>query len=148
MNLGALTEVRAEPAGASQPVQFASARPRNDEPVAAHDVALDGAGVLQQERALPAGHLAGDPLDAAEALLDVDPGQTRSLRGTVVRHGLVLADGDDGVRANCPVAGIAHVAYLPVRTCRGPIRGLLWHGTQCSEPNRPGRRRAQDCLRC
>src|SRR6266540_5061518 len=139
MNLGALSQVGAEPARAAQPGQLAGAGPRHHEPLAAHDVALHCAGILQQERACPVGDRAPDPLDAdkagrpvgaaglqefhhavaldvaAEALLDVDPGQDRPLGRLFVGRGLVLVHGDDRVRAHRPSAGDAHT-FLPFVT--------------------------------
>src|SRR6516162_10177701 len=73
VDLGSLAEVRGEPAFAAQPSQLARSRPRDHEPVAADHLALDGPGVLQQERARTARDRAGDPLDPDEARRAVRP---------------------------------------------------------------------------
>src|SRR5256885_119940 len=123
MDVRALAEVRLEPAGTAQPDQVAGARPRYHEPLAVHHVARDRTGVLEHERARPAGHGTGDPLDAhearrpvrtghlkelghtvtldvaAEALLDVDPREDRTGGRLLVCRRLVLVDGDDPGRS-------------------------------------------------
>src|SRR5579864_9747118 len=67
VDLGAFAQVRAEAALAAQSGQLAGARSGDHEPVAADDAALDRARVLEQERAGPAAHGSGDPLDPDEA---------------------------------------------------------------------------------
>src|SRR4029453_9814829 len=126
LNFGALTEVRAESARAAQPGQLAGARPRHDAPIAAHDVVLPGADVLQQERALLAGDLARHPLDADEAgravlalrlqesgypialdvadelLTDMDLDELRAIGGLVIGPRLVAVDFDPAARVCLP----------------------------------------------
>src|SRR4029453_17849556 len=83
MDLGALAQVGAEPARAAQPGQLAGARAWHHEPLAADDVAFHGAGILQQERALLAGHRARDPLDADKAGRAVGAGGLQELGDAV-----------------------------------------------------------------
>jgi len=154
-HLGALAEVGAEAALATQPGQPASAGAGNHEPVAADDVAGHGAGVLKQERARPAADRAGDPFDAhetgrpirpggleelhdavagdvaAEAFLDVDSRQHGALGRLRIGRGLVLVHRDDRVRTR-PGACLAHVLVLP-----RPDRPVT-NGT-CVTMDRPGR---------
>src|SRR5215469_2649151 len=123
VDLRTFAEVGAKTPGPAQPGQAAGAGSGDHEPVAAHYVVLDGSGVLEQERALAAAHGPGDPLDpdearrpvrarrlqelddagardvAAEDLLDVDPGERRTLSRLVVGCGLVLLNRDNRVRA-------------------------------------------------
>src|SRR5690242_11240027 len=63
VHLGAFAEVGAEAAFAAQAGQLPGARPGDHKPVAADNVVLDRAGVLEQECAAPPAELAGDPLD-------------------------------------------------------------------------------------
>src|SRR6516164_8618826 len=79
VDLGALAKVGAEAALAAQPGQRTGARARDYEPVAADDIAGHGTGVLEQERARPAVHRPGDPLDAHEARRPIRPGSLEEL---------------------------------------------------------------------
>src|SRR5262245_32259381 len=132
MHLCTFAEVGTKVAGAAKASQLTGARSGDDEPFSADDLVLDGAGVLEEERALPLADRAGDALDsdeargsvcpgclqelddsvagdvAAEALLDVDPAQCWPLSLLVVRGGLVLVHRDGRVRPGFALLGCGH----------------------------------------
>jgi hypothetical protein len=124
-----LTELGFETAFATQTRELARSRPRHHEPVSGDLVALQGAGVLQQEAAGAPSECSNHTLDpterrrairprcleethrsragnvAAEFFLDVDLNQRRCARVLVVDCGLIRFDLDRAARAlvqSCP----------------------------------------------